>query len=477
MVATHLTAIIMMAPVYILSSPVPSCDTVCQYREWARSHNITRDVTQGSLDNFEASLARLGQRDSAGMSGHGLTRFAATSIEEFAALNAYKPLPQYNTTLPVLAATLAAASLPAAMDWRNTGNVLTPVKNQHTCGGCWAFAAVEGAEAAWAIAGHSLTELSVQQVLDCDTKGTVVHGSGVMMCNNKGCHGGNTICAGSYIEQGLEAATEYPFTATTSDSSACASDPSKVVATGISSSQVGQTEEAIMSALATTGPVSISVDASTWQDYKTGVLTGCSFVAVNHAVQIVGYGTDLTAGEYWIIRNSWGSTWGEAGYIKIPRGVNCHGLLTEAGTVFSAPSVGPIPPSVPTAPPTGPAPSPPSVQPTEGPNSNPLGPSIVVTKCSTWSWSWSWDGQACLVGYSMAATWPLMLTALVLVLVLLRVLCCFCRCIRSRDRDVIVIRQVQPQRVLYCHPQPGVYSGAPTRSMEGRHALLQQEQY
>jgi cathepsin L len=77
----------------------------------------------------------------------------------------------------------------------------------------------------------------------------------------------------------------------------------------------------LMNAVATLGPISISVDASAWHEYESGVFTGCNAtnIDINHAVVLVGYGTDSKSGDYWLVRNSWAPTWGEQGYIRIAR--------------------------------------------------------------------------------------------------------------------------------------------------------------
>jgi len=77
----------------------------------------------------------------------------------------------------------------------------------------------------------------------------------------------------------------------------------------------------LLNAVATIGPISVSVDASTWSFYSSGIFNGCSTVNpdINHAVQLVGYGTDAGT-DYWLVRNSWGSSWGEKGYIRLYRG-------------------------------------------------------------------------------------------------------------------------------------------------------------
>merc|ERR1719498_56381 len=429
--------VLLLVPLRIDS--VPACTTVeCQFATWASQHpiqdlNHTQDSIEQDMIAFRETLIRLAQRDASGLKGHGLSVFAAVPASKFAALNAYKPLNRTGTRhlAPLLTMSTAHVTLPSEFDWRKEGGVLTAVKAQGMCGGCWAFSAVEGAESAWAIAGHGLTELSVQQLLDCDMGQQIVDQA---VCDNRGCNGGNTICAGHYIAIGLERAFDYPFSATSSGLD-CAFDPSKVVATGLRAFQLQQTETAIAAGLAT-GPVSVSVDATTWQDYMGGILTGCSNYGVNHAVQIVGYGSDGGI-EYWTIRNSWGSEWGENGYIRIPKGVNCYGLLTEPGTVFTAPSVGPVQPTAP---------------PTRSPLPFPI-PTIDIAKCEGWSWSWSWDGLDCFDGYRIPSKAALVIGGVLALLSLYSVVSCCCSCDRldlaERRRRVLVINQSGQRPISY----------------------------
>jgi len=416
---------------------IPTCSTIeCRFREWTSTHAEHGRIAVGSLEAFQQTLKHLAQRDAAGLQGHGLSNFAAMSRSEFAALNSYKPLNRstaqnFNRTImaqplsSMLEAGAAQSELPSSFDWRDVGGVISSIKNQGTCGGCWAFSAVQGVESAWAKAGHGLAELSVQQVLDCDTRR---HTYGHIACQNNGCNGGNTICAGHYISSaGLESNAEYPFKEKTTGSS-CAYERSKAVASGIQAIQLEQTEEAIASGLQT-GPVSVSVDATTWQYYLSGVYTGCSLssTGVNHAVQIVGYGTDEAAGDYWTIRNSWGESWGEHGYIRIPRNVNCHGLLSEPPTVFWAAGDGPI-------------------KPTDAPKSSPFDIPDTITKCEGWVWTWDWDGKECIGGFGMSTKLAILLGSLLVLLLL----CCLCSCC-GRGRTVYRRRK---QVVVYQTPQP-----------------------
>ncbi len=84
-----------------------------------------------------------------------------------------------------------------------------------------------------------------------------------------------------------------------------------------------------MTALATTGPLAVNVDASSWSGYESGVFDGCNQQNpdIDHVVQLVGYGTDPSQGDYWLVRNSWSPAWGEAGYIRLARTSNEQGNI------------------------------------------------------------------------------------------------------------------------------------------------------
>ena len=171
---------------------------------------------------------------------------------------------------------------------------------------------LSGVESAYAIAGNKLEELSPQELIDC--------ANGTTNCQNKHCTGGNYLCVGDYLETyGLESETEYPFLSGTGQSGVCHNSESRWHATGVdvvamtfssSKSQAAQ-EETLMTYLLKKGPISISVaadnDAASWQDYVSGVYKGGTApFLINHAVQLVGYGTDPKEGDYWTVRNSWG---------------------------------------------------------------------------------------------------------------------------------------------------------------------------
>ncbi|KNC45942.1 cruzipain [Thecamonas trahens ATCC 50062] len=225
--------------------------------------------------------------------------------------------------LPVLRASNVGA-LPKAYDWRDhKPAVITPVKNQGQCGSCWAFSAVSEVESMWALAGHELVVLSEQQVVDCDT-------------TDDGCNGGDTISAYHYIEKagGLVPEKDYPYTARDGkckDSVVKKDAVAKIMGYNYATSPSTKNETQLAANLMSTGPVSICVDASSWQTYTSGILSHCG-KQLDHCVQITGWGTSGSE-MYWWVRNSWATSWGMSGYIQLKFGQNTCGLADEATIV------------------------------------------------------------------------------------------------------------------------------------------------
>lgn len=208
-------------------------------------------------------------------------------------------------------------------DWRDK-NVVTPVQSQQSCGGCWAFSVVGGIESVYAIQGNALEELSVQQVIDCSYK-------------NQGCNGGSTVGALSWLNQTQEKivkTSEYPFKALTG---VCHFFPKSTFGVSIKGYEAydfsGQEEE-MMEKLVQWGPLVVTVDAVSWQDYLGGVIQHhCSSQEANHAVLVTGF--DRTGDvPYWIVRNSWGTSWGNEGYVYIEIGGNICGIADTVSAAF-----------------------------------------------------------------------------------------------------------------------------------------------
>ncbi|EPY40149.1 cathepsin L [Angomonas deanei] len=209
--------------------------------------------------------------------------------------------------------------LPFEIDYRTQyPPILTNIKNQGNCGSCWAHSAVEAIESHWAIATGNLHVLSQQQLTSCTPNPDHCGGSG-------GCSGSVESLAFDYVKEagGLVEEWLYPYTSYFGDSGTCKTISTFDVVAKLSGfvDVPKDDQNALMDALAFKGPIAVSVDASHWSSYSGGIFDGCSYaknITQNHAVQLVGYGHDVSLKkDYWIIRNSWGPLWGENGYMRL----------------------------------------------------------------------------------------------------------------------------------------------------------------
>jgi hypothetical protein len=190
------------------------------------------------------------------------------------------------------------------VDWRTQGAV-NAVKNQGQCGSCWAFGAIAALEGAVKVSGKALPNLSEQQLVDCS-------GS----TGNQGCNGGMPDRALNYLKGAGSCSTaDYPYTA---KGGTCKASSCKSAKTATGGPQNAKGEPSLENNL-NKQPVSVAIDASqAFSRYSGGVFSGpCSSTSINHAVTAVGY-----TAQVWIVRNSWGTSWGEKGYINMKRGQN-----------------------------------------------------------------------------------------------------------------------------------------------------------
>lgn len=215
-----------------------------------------------------------------------------------------------------------SVSLPTAIDWRSKG-VVTPVKNQGQCGSCWSFSTTGSVEGAWAM-NHSLVSLSEQNLMDCSRS-----------YGNLGCNGGLMDNAFKYIinNKGIDSEASYPYSGYTSYNCRYSSTNKAASITSYRDISSGS-ESGLQNAVGLNGPVSVAIDASqlSFQYYTGGVYyePRCSSTSLDHGVLVVGYGTG-TSGDYWIVKNSWGSGWGVQGYIYMSRNKNNNcGIASEA---------------------------------------------------------------------------------------------------------------------------------------------------
>jgi len=201
----------------------------------------------------------------------------------------------------------SASGAPDSIDWRSKGAVTT-VKDQGQCGSCWTFSATGAIEGAWAIAKGQLVDLAEQQLVDC--------ASGISY-GSHGCSGGMMEGAFKYvIEHGQCSLASYPYTAKDGTCTSCTT-----VAHVSSCSDVKPSDQISLKGAVAQQPVAIAIEADTryFQSYSSGVLTSSSCgTSLDHGVLIVGYGTENGI-NYWLVKNSWGTSWGIDGYVKIAR--------------------------------------------------------------------------------------------------------------------------------------------------------------
>lgn len=204
-------------------------------------------------------------------------------------------------------------SIPNSIDWRNL-NAVTAVKDQGSCGSCWSFSTTGAIEGAYAIKTKNLVSFSEQQLVDCD-KG---------LTKNHGCNGGLMDNAFSWINKndGLCSEEDYPYVSGTTQTEGTCEKTCKVVTGSSVKSYVDVTKRSEQNMLIALSkqPVSIAIqaDQKTFQLYKSGVFTGDCGSNLDHGVLLVGYGT-MDNLNYFILKNSWGTSWGDGGYMYISR--------------------------------------------------------------------------------------------------------------------------------------------------------------
>jgi C1A family cysteine protease len=298
-------------------------DDSALFTAWKAQYNkqySTVEEEASRFETFKLSIDRVQARNAqSGTTTFGLTKFADMTPEEFKSTLLGYIRPAEKSDVGVL--TPKDIDVPQTLDWR-TKNMVTPVKNQEQCGSCWAFSVTENIESMYCMKNQidctTFPPLAPQEIVDCDTV-------------DQGCDGGDPPTAYQFViqEGGMEDESDYPYTA---QDGTCNFQANLVKVT-ISNWQYAtqnSDETTMQSNLVSWGPLSICVDAEPWQDYTGGVLmaSDCSN-QLDHCVQLVGY--DMTQSTpFWIVRNSWGTDWGENGYIRLQYGQDTCGCADEA---------------------------------------------------------------------------------------------------------------------------------------------------
>jgi len=229
-------------------------------------------------------------------------------------------LAELKATMAPYVGKLMMGEVPESYDWRDH-NAVSPVKDQKRCGSCWAFSAVGNIEGVYAIKNGSIKTFSEQQLVDCDDE-------------DGGCNGGFMNNAFHYLSThgGLMTDNDYPYTGT---GGTCKFNPLGVAVELTTFQDVSKNEDEIKNTLFENGPLAIAVNATPFQFYTKGILTptkqSCNPAGLNHGVTLVGYGSE-NGQNFWIIKNSWGKTWGEQGYIRLARGIGACGMNTNVST-------------------------------------------------------------------------------------------------------------------------------------------------
>jgi cathepsin L len=323
--AITLLAVLAFSAVAALE-PLAENDYQNFFSSFVKAHNkkYTADEFFPRFNIFKANYNKIRLHNSGEHSySLAVNAFADMTQEEFASkmmgLNAIDNsfLRNKNTNKALLQEDITAD---VNIDWREK-NAVTPVKNQQQCGSCWAFSATGSVEGRYSIKTGKLINLSEQQLVDCSRAQ-----------GNHGCNGGLMDYAFQWIisNKGITSTQDYPYTAR--DGTCQGNKTVAATITGFGNVAQGS-ETSLLNALQE-GPVSVAVqaDRSVFQFYSGGILDDASCgTNLNHGITLVGAGSDPSTGkQFYIVKNSWGTSWGESGYIRMVRGKNQCGISSMA---------------------------------------------------------------------------------------------------------------------------------------------------
>uniref|UniRef100_A0A646QI32 Cystatin n=1 Tax=Hemiscolopendra marginata TaxID=943146 RepID=A0A646QI32_9MYRI len=295
-----------------------------QFKNFVRRFQKTYNNEEEMKHRFEIfrqnlKIIHMLKETEQGTAEYGVTEFSDLTKDEFKQ--------RYLGLNPSLArherqrqAKIPNVQFPPSFDWRDH-NAVTPVKNQKQCGSCWAFSVTGNVEGQWAIQKGKLISLSEQELVDCDKL-------------DEGCNGGYMTNAYEQIIKlgGLESESDYPYEA---EDEKCHFQKPKVQVTINDYQNISNNETEMAQWLYKNGPISIGINANAMQFYYGGISHPWKFLCnpknLDHGVLIVGYGSSKYSLfnktiPYWIVKNSWGSSWGEKGYYRVYRGDGTCGL-------------------------------------------------------------------------------------------------------------------------------------------------------
>jgi len=272
--------------------------------EYSKTYETTTDFFE-HYNAFKDNVAYINQRNTENNTFTlGINQFTDLTNDQYRKL---LTRPQSNRA-PMVEERVDISALPNDVDWRSSGAVQR-VKDQGQCGSCWAFSATGAVESYMKIKHGSLPDLSEQQLVDC------CHSGG-----SQGCNGGEETAALEWVAQhGQCSSASYPYRARDGSCQTC------TAVAHISGAKRITGEAALATAIAIT-PTTVAVDAASpdWQSYSGGVYNGRCGQSLDHAILAVGY-----TASYWIVKNSWSTSWGAGGYIYLIRGKNICGVAKE----------------------------------------------------------------------------------------------------------------------------------------------------
>uniref|UniRef100_A0ACD5YMK9 Uncharacterized protein n=1 Tax=Avena sativa TaxID=4498 RepID=A0ACD5YMK9_AVESA len=291
---------------------------VARHEEWmARYGRVYSDDAEKArrLEVFKANVAFIESVNS-GTDKFSLeaNQFADITEEEFKATYTGYKAPVAGNKRKATGFKYANVSLdavPTSVDWRTKGAV-TPIKDQGQCGCCWAFSTVGSVEGIVKLSTGKLISLSEQELVDCDVDGM-----------DQGCEGGLMDNAFEFIidNGGLTTEGNYPYTGT--DDSCNSNKESNDAASITGYEDVPANDEASLQKAVAAQPVSIALDGgdNLFRFYKGGILSGDCGTELDHGIVAVGYGVASDGTKYWVMKNSWGTSWGEKGFIRMERDI------------------------------------------------------------------------------------------------------------------------------------------------------------
>jgi len=351
---------------------------VMSFKEWHEifgyhaNHYSSRKTVYSRQSAYKANLEKIQAHNAKNLSWTmGVNQYSDLTADEFGDLMGFSACRETLNRTQKMFLERQKGRLPQmrnpknmpAVDWRSKENPLmkvavTSVKDQGGCGSCWSFSTAGAVEGAWAAGGNDLVSLSEQQLVSCDKK-------------DDACNGGLMDWAFEYIlDNGITSEVIYPYVSGDGNVPVCDETKVKqVVATISDYIDVEPKKEDTLENALNKGPVAIGIEADEYafQSYRSGVLTGECGSSLDHGVLAAGYGHDSDSNlDYWIVKNSWGASWGMNGYIYLERHISsssgqCGILLQPSYPVVGTsptPSPGPTPNPTPKPTPSpGPSPS------------------------------------------------------------------------------------------------------------------------